>query len=200
MELGLPPVLSHITHTGADRPLMRIGGTVMCACRAAERRPCRAGSIASPAIRGSGEAVSHDLAGQFTVALHDLTIALPQVVRAPIVGGDHPDQMAGPVDERSRLHRTETRSRRDGPVGCEARIGRDIDDDGLSLASCRPSARRAVVVNHREVIEELGPEPVLGDDHQRTSCWVQELDVAAIGSTQRQRPLENLAEQQAGAG
>ena len=110
--------------------------------------------------------------------------------------GHHTKHPVGVVGQRRGLHRAKTGSGRDFPVGHEARIGTDIGDDGLGALRCRPAAGRAVIGNDREIVKEIGVEPMLGNDPQRAGCRVKDLDVAAVGAEQGQSPVEGSAEQQ----
>ena len=103
------------------------------------------------------------------------------------MGGYHAEQPARPLGERRRLDGAKTRSGRDVPVRREARVGVDIDDDGLGALPGGPPARLAVVIDHGEVVEELKPETVLGRDPQRSGLRIENLDIAPVGAGQVHR-------------
>ena len=56
VELRPALVLSQVARPGADRPLMRLGGMVVCACRTAKRLHGGAVPVTSLAVRCRGKA------------------------------------------------------------------------------------------------------------------------------------------------
>jgi hypothetical protein len=98
------------------------------------------------------------------------------------------------------LHRAKSGSGRNLQVGSEAWVGADIRDDALGAIGRRPSARRPVIADHREVVKELSAESALGSDPERTGHPVDELDVAAIRAEQRHRPVEHPVEERSKPG
>jgi hypothetical protein len=108
--------------------------------------------------------LAQHLADQVPVAFQDVEITRWRGIGARIMGRDHAEQAASPLDERRRLDRPEGGRGRDVPVRREARIGADIGDDDLGALPGRSPARRPVVIDHGEVVEELSAETVLGGD------------------------------------
>jgi len=116
------------------------------------------------------------------------------------VGGNHAEQAAAPLDERRRLDRAEGGGGRDVTMGREPGVDFDIDDDRLGPFPGRPSARRPAVIDYGEVLEELGAETALGGDPQRTGRGVDNLDIAAVRTGQRQGPSRILPKSKPGRG
>jgi hypothetical protein len=98
------------------------------------------------------------------------------------------------------LDGAKSRSSRDVPVGREARVHADIDDDGLDAFLRRPAARRPVVIHHGKVIEEFSAEAVLDGDPQRTGFLVEDLDVPPIGAREIQCPFQDPGQEQSELG
>jgi hypothetical protein len=113
------------------------------------------------------------------------------------MGGNDPAEATGGIEQRRRLNGAESRGRRDVPVWRELGIISDVGDHRLGEPARRPPAGgRIVVVDDREVLEELTAEPALGGDPQRATSRFAELDVAEVRAQQRDRPVEGTLEQQ----
>lgn len=71
----------------------------------------------------------------------------------------------------------------------------DVGDHHLRALLRRAAARGAVVLDDREVLEELSTEPVLGGDPQAAFRQVHELDVPEVPADQGDRTFERPLEQ-----